>query len=1585
MAVRRKLFRGGGLIGLLSAALIAAVSVAPAGATPGPTVTYNTGVTLDCVLSPTSLAIEDNLPVSITANGPAYVENGDSFSLTNSESALTTPADWSTSFASLGAKYVAGDVTNFPLDASNGSPSSINAAAAAPFNALNVMNFNVQVPTTGGEGLPLGPLPVVSGEPLNLNIPVTTSPITITSTGKSYDAPTGTPTSFNVGPFTVTGPAGQSSVLSIDTSPAFSTDGAGDYTVFPGEGIVSNAAGYADSTLNLNTSHEKTAGPLGVYCNAPTNNLGSVPIVAPATVTNPSAASVASGATATFSVTTGGTPAATVQWQVSTDGGVTWNNDTTDSGNTTTTLSVVGSSANNGDEYRAEATNAVTNPAATPPGPYTIATANSTGAKLTVAPPPCTTAPSVGTQPSSVTVTSPNSASFTVAEGTVPANCSAATIQWQSAPSGSSTFSNISGATSATLTINPTSVGISGTKYRAVLTNGGGSTDSNAATLTVNPPPCTTAPSVGTQPSSVTVTSPNSASFTVAEGTVPANCSAATIQWQSAPSGSSTFSNISGATSATLTINPTSVAISGTQYRAVLTNGGGSTDSNAATLTVNPPPCTTAPSVGTQPSSVTVTSPNSASFTVAEGTVPANCSAATIQWQSAPSGSSTFSNISGATSATLTINPTSVSISGTKYRAVLTNGGGSTDSNAATLTVNPPPCTTAPSVGTQPSSVTVTAPTAASFTVAEGTVPANCSAATIQWQVAPSGSSTFSNISGATSATLSVSPTAVSESGNQYRAVLTNGGGSTDSNAATLTVNPTPCTTAPSVGTQPSSVTVTAPASASFTVAEGTVPANCSAATIQWQSAPSGSSTFSNISGATSATLTINPTSVSISGTKYRAVLTNGGGSTDSNAATLTVNPTPCTTAPSVGTQPTSVSVTAPTAASFTVAEGTVPANCSAATIQWQSAPSGSSTFSNISGATSATLTISPTTVSESGNQYRAVLTNGGGSTDSNAATLTVAPTPCTTAPSVGTQPSSVTVTAPASASFTVAEGTVPANCSAATIQWQSAPSGSTTFSNISGATSATLTINPTSVGISGTKYRAVLTNGGGSTDSNAATLTVNPTPCTTAPSVGTQPTSVSVTAPAAATFTVAEGTVPANCSAATIQWQVAPSGSSTFSNISGATSATLSVSPTTVSESGNQYRAVLTNGGGSTDSNAATLTVAPTPCTTAPSVGTQPSSVTVTAPASASFTVAEGTVPANCSAATIQWQSAPSGSTTFSNISGATSATLTINPTSVSISGTQYRAVLTNGGGSTDSNAATLTVNPGCTTAPSVGTQPTSVTVTAPAAATFTVAEGTVPANCSAATIQWQVAPSGSTTFSNISGATSATLSVSPTTVSESGNQYRAVLTNGGGSTDSNAATLTVTAPPCATAPAITTQPTSVTVTAPNAASFTVAGSTPANCSAPTIQWQSAPSGSTTFTDVSGATSATLTISPTATTQSGTEYRAVLTNSAGSTDSNAATLTVNAVASNAPTVTKVTPNSGGSFSLVFITGTNFSHTHSVQFGTRPAFYLQLSTTVIVALAPPAPAGTVDVTVTTSVGTSAKTSADHFTYNGKTF
>ena len=98
---------------------------------------------------------------------------------------------------------------------------------------------------------------------------------------------------------------------------------------------------------------------------------------------------------------------------------------------------------------------------------------------------------------------------------------------------------------------------------------------------------------------------------------------------------------------------------------------------------------------------------------------------------------------------------------------------------------------------------------------------------------------------------------------------------------------------------------------------------------------------------------------------------------------------------------------------------------------------------------------------------------------------------------------------------------------------------------------------------------------------------------------------------------------------------------------------------------------------------------------------------------------------------------------------------------------------------------------------------------------------------------------------------------------------------------------------------PVITSQPANQAVAAGTDATFSIA----AAGASLAYQWQASPDG-TTWTHVSGATTATLTQRATTVADNGKRFRAVVSNSAGSATSSAATLIVTAVASTFTTLT---------------------------------------------------------------------------------
>ena len=83
------------------------------------------------------------------------------------------------------------------------------------------------------------------------------------------------------------------------------------------------------------------------------------------------------------------------------------------------------------------------------------------------------------------------------------------------------------------------------------------------------------------------------------------------------------------------------------------------------------------------------------------------------------------------------------------------------------------------------------------------------------------------------------------------------------------------------------------------------------------------------------------------------------------------------------------------------------------------------------------------------------------------------------------------------------------------------------------------------------------------------------------------------------------------------------------------------------------------------------------------------------------------------------------------------------------------------------------------------------------------------------------------------------------------------------------------------------------------------------------------------------------------------------------------------------PAITSVSPSAGalGGGNTVTITGTNLSPTKGVSFGAVAAVsYTQVSGTTVTAVVPAQAAGTVDVFVTSDVGTSVAVAADHYIY-----
>jgi hypothetical protein len=291
------------------------------------------------------------------------------------------------------------------------------------------------------------------------------------------------------------------------------------------------------------------------------------------------------------------------------------------------------------------------------------------------------------------------------------------------------------------------------------------------------------------------------------------------------------------------------------------------------------------------------------------------------------------------------------------------------------------------------------------------------------------------------------------------------------------------------------------------------------------------------------------------------------------------------------------------------------------------------------------------------------------------------------------------------------------------------------------------------------------------------------------------------------------------------------------------------------------------------------------------PTFTTQPANQTVNAGSTATFSVVATGSP------TFQWRKdgAP--------LSGATAATLTLSAVTSAQAGT-YAVVATNAAGTATSTNATLTLNP-TPAAVVITTQPVSQFSVVGQSVSFIVVATGNPSP----THQWLK------NSTPLAGAVNATLTLANLTLADAGN-YTVHVTNTFGTVTSAAATLNVDA--AAVAPALTTR-------LPGALSLLVGQSLVLNVgatgSALSYQWRRVTASGT--VSLPGATASSLTLRPLTAADAGV-YFCVVTNPAGSVDTNGCIVSVAAASANPgrlinlSVLTGLTP-AGDSFSLGYV------------------------------------------------------------------
>jgi hypothetical protein len=234
----------------------------------------------------------------------------------------------------------------------------------------------------------------------------------------------------------------------------------------------------------------------------------------------------------------------------------------------------------------------------------------------------------------------------------------------------------------------------------------------------------------------------------------------------------------------------------------------------------------------------------------------------------------------------------------TTYTATATLAGCTSAPASVTVTVNQ-----LPAITVQPQALA--APVCPGFNV-NYSVSATGTGLIYQWQISTDNGATWTNLvnngtqyAGVTTATLTLLNVQTTQNNHRFRVIVSGVCPPPVTSSSVTLVVATP----PIITSQPASTTVCAGVNATFTAGATGVPAPT---IYQWQVSTNGGATWTNLTtgGSYTTTLTVSPTTTSMSGNLYRLVFTNSCGQfVNSAAATLTVNPIPVVTVTNLSTR----------------------------------------------------------------------------------------------------------------------------------------------------------------------------------------------------------------------------------------------------------------------------------------------------------------------------------------------------------------------------------------------------------------------------------------------------------------------------------------------------------------------------------------------------------------------------------------------------------------------------------------------------------------------------------------------------------
>ncbi|WP_299251930.1 immunoglobulin domain-containing protein [uncultured Cytophaga sp.] len=746
---------------------------------------------------------------------------------------------------------------------------------------------------------------------------------------------------------------------------------------------------------------------------------------------------------------------------------------------------------------------------------------------------------------------------------------------------------------------------------------------------------------------------------------------------------------ISGATTPNLIITSTLASDAGT-YTCIASSCGNSVTSSGAIVQIN-----TAPAIVTQPVAQSICAGANTSFTIlVTGTLPL------YQWKLNGVAISNNAVYAGTQAATLNIIAPTALQAGNYSCTVTGSCAPGITSTAVALTISSGIIITA-----QPIATAACLGGAASFSVmATGT------SLTYQWQKNNVDLVNGGTISGAKTASLSISSVVAGDATN-YKCIITSSCGNVTTTAVVLTL-----TNAPAISTQPTATqTICAGQNASFSViATG-------ASSYQWKKGGTNLVNGGNVSGATASTLQLTTVSAT-DAALYTCVITGACAPTVTTTnATLVVNDLPVIT-----TQPTPITICQGLNTTYkVVATGTN------LIYKWQRNNVDLVDGGGVLGATTNTLSISGVTNANAGNYTCIVSGACSPSVTSSIASLTVNSTA-----SIATNPTDKISCVGQTTTFTL--GTTG---SGITYQWKKGGTNLVDGGNVSGVTTSVLSITNTALA-DAAQYSCSITNScSGTLNSTSATLTVN-----TVPTITSQPTDVTICGSAPVSFSVtATGT------GITYQWKKGGTNLSNGGGISGVTTSSLSIALASGADAG-AYTCVVSG----TCSPAVTSSIANLAVGSLATIITQPISKALCSGIATTFNiVVSGT------GISYQWKKDGVALTNTGNVSGATTATLNL-ASITSADAASYTCETGNTcSGFLTSDPAILTIN----TKPTISTQPVSKSICVGAAASFSVV-----ASGSGIAYQWKKDGAILSDGGEITGCQTTMLSLSSTTAADAG-----------------------------------------------------------------------------------------------------------------------------------------------------------------------------------------------------------------------